>query len=212
MDTVVPGDEVAWTGAGDGCRPSEVAAVSGRRLTLAAPADVACAGRTGFFVRAGEGTAEPFVVVGAYTGRMGRMAAGGSFVFPQDGSTEAETARRREARYYFHGLDAFGALDGGIYVPAGLPAPQLAFTLPAVDGELGPGDAYLLGLSGNVSPLEFVISPQSYATNAWVPTAVVRAPATDRVYVAYPAANAVLEVDPDTLSGTRSWSVTGTYQ
>lgn len=212
VDGVLAGDEVVWTGGAAGCGPSTVGAVSGRQLTLAAAADPACAGRTGFSVRAGAGTARPFSVVGAQTGRMGRTAAGETFVFPAPGATDEETARRREARYFFHGLDAFGGLDGGVYVPSGIPAPQLAFSLPAVESPLGVGDAYLLTLSANVAPLSFVIPPQSYASNAWVPTAVVRAPATDRVYVAYPAANAVLELDPDTLAGARTWSVTGTYQ
>jgi hypothetical protein len=209
---VLPGDEVIWTGGAEGCVPSTVASSSGRQITLSAAADPACAGRTGFYVRAGPSTAQPFSVVGAQTGRMGRMAAGATFVFPAAGQTDEETARRREARYFFHGLDAFGGLDGGVYVPSGLPAPQLAFSLPAAEESLGVGDAYLVTISANVAPLSFVIPPQSYASNAWVPTAVVRAPATDRVYVAYPAANAVLELDPDTLAGARTWVVTGTYQ
>jgi hypothetical protein len=212
VDGVVPGDEVVWTGGAEGCGPSPVGAVSGRQLTLAAVADPACAGRTGYYVRAGPTTAQPFSVVGAQTGRMGRVSAGGTFVFPAPGPTDEETARRRESRYFFHGLDAFGGLDGGVYVPSGLPAPQLAFSLPAVEESFGVGDAYLVTISANVAPLSFVVPPQSYASNAWVPTAVVHAPATDRVYVAYPAANAVLELDPDTLAGARSWAVTGTYQ
>jgi hypothetical protein len=212
VEGVVAGDEIVWTGAGEGCTPSTVSAVAGRQLTLAAEADPACAGRTGFYVRAGAGTPQPFSVVGAQTGKMGRLAVGASFVFPAPGATEEETARRREARYYFHGLDAFGALDGGTYVASGLPAPQLAFELPTVDGQLGVGDAYLLTISANVVPLSFTVPPQNYASNAWVPTSVLYAPGSDRVYVSYPASNAVLEVDPDTLAGTRTWSVTGTYQ
>jgi hypothetical protein len=210
----VPGDEVVWVGAGEDCgEVGVVTSVSGTRVTLSAPPSAGCSDRTAYYVRAGAGTAEPFTVLGSVTGRMGRMAPAATFVYPPPGPTDEETASRREARYFFHGLDAFGALnDAGTYVPAPVPAPQVAFSLTGLPADLVAGDSYRLSILSHVLPLGFALAPQTYATNAYVPTSILHAPATDRVYVAYPAANSVLELDLETLSGARSWTVTGTYQ
>lgn len=162
-------------------------------------------------VRAGPGSAQPFVVTGTVSGYLGRTANDADFVYPP----ASAGFEGRLARYFHQSENAITEIPEGQTQrqPKALPDPQIAFKLVGATGLLQ-GDAYLLEVRSNFSPLNLAVntSPSGFQ-GYFVPASVARNPARDRTYIAYPAQNAVLEMDTTVFaSQTLSYRIDETYQ
>ena len=129
-----------------------------------------CNNRTSFTVFA-LGSA-PWVVQGSFTGYMGRTAPSSSFVFA--------------GSYFFHPRSFSPAAAGLRFLMGpGPAAPQ-------------PGDRYLIITASNYRSLFFTLDPTIFA-GWYLPAQVVYYQPdtkTDRLFIAYPSAQGVLEANP----------------
>lgn len=166
-----------------------------------------------FAFRAAETSAQPFVVSGSVTGLMGRVGPGQTFQFP------AADFNQRLSRYFFHTESALLAPanapnpDGGALKP--LPDEQLRFELVAPPADVQVGDRYIIDTSAGYQPLNVPVDPLVLGAypNHYVPTAVVRSPTQNRLYLAYPSASDVLEIDVTNYSSTSgAYSISVPYQ
>ncbi len=182
--------------------------------TLTLENRIQCTDPATYFVRAGARSAQPYVVEGTQlvdvsenpvpplrppsgnmtlSGYMGRTSDGATFDFPADPS-------QRAARYYYH---------PPTYDPM---KPQLHF-------EMGPGDptspiqrdwSYELNIYSNFDP-EYMFLDSSYGVEFHLPASSVYTGTlpsggdpVNRIFVAYPSANAILEINPVSFAPNRA--------
>jgi hypothetical protein len=144
-----------------------------------------CPGGGTFSVRAGGNL--PYVVEGEASGYMGRTANNQYFAFPEP--------LLRYSRFYYHPP----GFDGG------MPPPQIEFQMGPGDRNIQRDARYRLNVDSKYLP-EYISVSVVVSVDLRFPGAVVfvgtPTPGVDlnRLFVAYPPANAILEFDPTAIS------------
>lgn len=162
------GDHVVVFGADGECADLPVTAVLPDAVEVAqAPA---CPGRQSFGVRAAEGSADPFIVVGSTSGFMGRTGPGKEFIF--QGSYDRHPV----------GFD-----------PA---VPAIRLTMGEAQYPQIPRDArWVLEMSDHYAPYVATVDSSSGCPPS-LPGTPVLDNLRQRLFVAYASANGIVEVDP----------------
>ena len=144
-------------------------------LSTTDPIPAECTARTSFTVFA-LGNA-PWVVQGTLSGFMGRTAPSTSFVFA--------------GQYFFHPRS---------FSPA---AAQLRFVMGPGPADVKPGDRYLITTTSNYASLFFTLDPTVFG-GWYLPGTVVYyqvpSQSIDRLFIAYPSIQGVLEASPSGIS------------
>lgn len=162
------GDILLVSTSGGSCEVQVASVETQALVTSALPPG--CGGRVSFTVRAS--AARPYVVVGSESGFMGRVGAGEAFSF---------------SGAYFHHPDGFDPK-----------VPLLRFAFGKEDPAIQRDSGYRIQIDGHFAPLAAVVDPglTGIGSSLYFPGSPVLDSGRQLAFIAYPSANAIVELEP----------------